>query len=112
MTPLIQLIGVKRRYQIGTETIAALDDLNFEVHAGEFLAIVGTSGSGKSTLMNILGCLDVPSDGRYILHGHDVRELSDDALSELRNREIGFIFQSFQLLPRATALENVGLPLV
>jgi putative ABC transport system ATP-binding protein len=97
---------------MGGELIAALAGVSFEIQAGEFVAIIGSSGSGKSTLMNILGCLDTPSRGSYQLRGHDVRALSDDALSDLRNREIGFIFQNFQLLPRASALENVALPLV
>ena len=97
---------------MGGEVIAALDGVSFAIHSGEFVAIVGSSGSGKSTLMNLLGCLDTPSRGIYRLRGQDVRSLSDDALSELRNREIGFIFQNFQLLPRASALENVALPLV
>jgi putative ABC transport system ATP-binding protein len=103
---------VERHYSMGGEVIAALAGVSFAIHSGEFVAIVGSSGSGKSTLMNLLGCLDTPSRGIYRLRGHDVRSLSDDALSELRNREIGFIFQNFQLLPRASALENVALPLV
>jgi putative ABC transport system ATP-binding protein len=111
-TPLIELKGVSRRFAMGGEIIAALDGVSFSVARGEYVAIVGASGSGKSTLMNILGCLDVPSEGVYALGGHDVRGLDDDALSALRNREIGFIFQSFQLLPRQTALGNVELPLV
>jgi putative ABC transport system ATP-binding protein len=94
------------------ETIAALDDVSFRISRGEYVAIVGASGSGKSTLMNILGCLDLPSAGSYLLGGRDVRGLGDDELSELRNREIGFVFQSFQLLPRQSALANVELPLV
>jgi putative ABC transport system ATP-binding protein len=109
---LIELAGVKRHYRMGDETIAALDGVSFQIHKGEFVAIIGTSGSGKSTLMNILGCLDTPSEGTYSLRGNDVKTLSDDDLSELRNREIGFVFQSFQLLPRADALRNVELPLV
>jgi putative ABC transport system ATP-binding protein len=109
---LIELKGVSRRFVMGGETIAALDGVSFSVARGEYVAIVGASGSGKSTLMNILGCLDVPSEGVYALGGQDVRGLDDDALSALRNREIGFIFQSFQLLPRQTALGNVELPLV
>jgi putative ABC transport system ATP-binding protein len=103
---------VERNYSMGGEIIAALAGVSFEIQAGEFVAIIGSSGSGKSTLMNILGCLDTPSRGTYQLRGHDVRSLSDDALSDLRNREIGFIFQNFQLLPRASALDNVALPLV
>jgi putative ABC transport system ATP-binding protein len=110
--PLLELDGVSRRYQMGSETIHALKDVSFKVHRGEYVAIIGTSGSGKSTLLNLLGCLDTPTDGAYRLRGRDVRGLDDDALSDLRNREIGFIFQTFQLLPRTTALENVELPLV
>jgi putative ABC transport system ATP-binding protein len=109
---LLQLDAVSRRYQMGSETIWALREVSFRVEKGEYLGIVGQSGSGKSTLLNILGCLDTPSDGVYSLRGRDVRGLSDDALSDLRNREIGFVFQTFQLLPRTTALENVELPLV
>src|SRR5262245_40872716 len=97
---------------MGGETIHALYRVSFDISPGEYVAIVGQSGSGKSTLMNILGCLDTPSEGTYRLRGKDVRGLSDDALSDLRNREIGFVFQTFQLLPRTTALENVELPLV
>jgi putative ABC transport system ATP-binding protein len=110
--PLLELAGVSRLYQMGSETIHALHDVSFQVAAGEYLGIVGASGSGKSTLLNILGCLDTPSAGTYRLRGKDVRGLSDDALSDLRNREIGFVFQTFQLLARTTALENVELPLV
>jgi putative ABC transport system ATP-binding protein len=110
--PLLELDGVSRRYQMGSETIHALREVSFKVHRGEYVAIIGTSGSGKSTLLNLLGCLDTPTDGAYRLRGRDVRGLDDDALSDLRNREIGFIFQTFQLLPRTTALENVELPLV
>ena len=110
--PLLELDSVSRRYQMGSETIHALRDVSFTVHRGEYVAIIGTSGSGKSTLLNLLGCLDTPTDGAYRLRGRDVKGLDDDALSDLRNREIGFIFQTFQLLPRTTALENVELPLV
>jgi putative ABC transport system ATP-binding protein len=110
--PLIALNDVTRRFVMGAETVAALAGVSFTVKRGEYVAIVGASGSGKSTLMNILGCLDVPSTGSYALGGQDVRGLGDDALSALRNREIGFIFQSFQLLPRQSALANVELPLV
>jgi putative ABC transport system ATP-binding protein len=110
--PLIDIHGVKRHYRMGTEVVAALDGVSFEIARGEFVAIIGSSGSGKSTLMNIIGCLDTPSEGTYRLRGRDVETLSDDALSELRNREIGFIFQNFQLLPRASAIKNVELPLV
>ncbi|HKA91762.1 MAG TPA: ABC transporter ATP-binding protein [Haliangiales bacterium] len=109
---LLELEGVSRIYKMGAETIYALREVSFTVERGEYVAIVGQSGSGKSTLLNILGCLDSPSGGAYRLRGKDVRGLGDDALSALRNREIGFIFQTFQLLPRTTALENVELPLV
>jgi putative ABC transport system ATP-binding protein len=110
--PLIRIADVKRHYRMGDETIAALDGVSFDIGCGEMLAIVGSSGSGKSTLMNILGCLDVPTSGSYRLRDRDVQDLSDDELSALRNREIGFIFQNFQLLSRASALKNVELPLV
>ena len=109
---LLSLHEIKRLYHMGGETISALAGVSFDIDKGELVAIVGQSGSGKSTLMNILGCLDTPSAGKYKLRGTDVKDLSDDQLSDLRNREIGFIFQSFQLLPRTTALENVELPLV
>lgn len=110
--PLIEVKDVTRRFIMGGEEVAALDGVSFTITRGEYVAIVGSSGSGKSTLMNILGCLDLPSTGVYALDGEDVRKLGDDALSSLRNRQIGFIFQSFQLLPRQTALGNVELPLV
>jgi putative ABC transport system ATP-binding protein len=110
--PLLELANVSRRYKMGSETIWALRDVSFVVNRGEYVAIVGASGSGKSTLLNLLGCLDTPSDGTYRLRGKDVRGLSDNALSDLRNREIGFVFQTFQLLARTTAVENVELPLV
>jgi putative ABC transport system ATP-binding protein len=97
---------------MGAEIIYALREVSFTVSKGEYVAIIGTSGSGKSTLLNLLGCLDTPTDGHYLLRGKDVRGLGDDELSDLRNREIGFIFQTFQLLPRTTALENVELPLI
>jgi putative ABC transport system ATP-binding protein len=109
---LLEISDVTRRYPMGAETIHALREVSFTVVRGEYVAIVGTSGSGKSTLLNILGCLDTPSSGTYRLRGSDVRGLADDALSDLRNREIGFVFQTFQLLPRTSALENVELPLV
>jgi putative ABC transport system ATP-binding protein len=110
--PLLELERVARRYVMGSETINALNGVSFDVRRGEYVAIIGTSGSGKSTLLNILGCLDTPTDGTYRLRGKDVRKLDDDELSDLRNREIGFIFQTFQLLARTTALENVELPLI
>jgi len=110
--PLILVQDLHRHYQVGGETVHALDGVSFSVARGEWVAIVGQSGSGKSTLMNLVGCLDTPSSGVYRLNGSDVEGLGDDALADLRNREIGFVFQTFQLLPRATALQNVELPLV
>ncbi|MEO5729765.1 MAG: ABC transporter ATP-binding protein [Byssovorax sp.] len=109
---LIDLDHIGKTYDLGLSKVAALHDIHFAIEPGEFVAIIGQSGSGKSTLMNILGCLDVPTTGRYRLAGRDVSELSDDELADVRNQEIGFIFQSFQLLPRASALENVELPLI
>jgi len=109
---LIELDHIGKTYDLGLSKVPALRDIHFSIEPGEFVAIIGQSGSGKSTLMNILGCLDVPTSGRYVLSGRDVRELSDDELADVRNLEIGFVFQSFQLLPRATALENVELPLI
>src|SRR5919205_1174117 len=109
---LIDLVHIKKTYDLGLEKVHALKDIHFPIERGEFVAIVGQSGSGKSTLMNILGCLDVPTAGRYRLSGRDVSELEDDELADVRNLEIGFVFQSFQLLPRASALENVELPLI
>jgi len=110
--PLIVLDRLARHYLLGGEVVRALDGVTFSIARGEWVAIVGQSGSGKSTLMNLLGCLDTPTAGSYRLAGADVQGLSDDALADLRNREIGFVFQTFQLLPRATALANVELPLV
>ena len=109
---IIEVDALQRHYRMGEETIAALDGVSFRVDDGEMVAIVGRSGSGKTTLMNILGCLESPTAGRYRLAGRDVSELDDDELSAVRNRRIGFVFQSFQLLSRATALRNVELPLV
>jgi putative ABC transport system ATP-binding protein len=109
---ILEVDDVHRHYAMGSETIAALDGVSFSIARGEYVAIVGRSGSGKSTLMNLLGCLDQPTQGRYRLGGQDVQTLSDDDLSKLRNRHIGFVFQNFQLLPRASALANVGLPLL
>jgi putative ABC transport system ATP-binding protein len=110
--PLISIDQLARHYVVGGETVRALDGISFEIQAGEWVAIVGQSGSGKSTLMNLLGCLDTATSGTYRLNGADVETLSDDQLADLRNKEIGFVFQTFQLLPRATALANVELPLV
>jgi len=110
--PLIQLDHIHRHYNVGGEEVHALDDVHLNVQRGEWVAIVGQSGSGKSTLMNVIGCLDTPSAGSYILNGKDVSHMTDNELAEVRNREIGFVFQTFQLLPRDTALANVELPLV
>ncbi len=109
---LIELDHIGKMYDLGLSQVHALRDIHVSIEAGELVAIIGQSGSGKSTLMNIMGCLDVPTSGRYRLAGRDVSELTDDELSDVRNLEIGFIFQSFQLLPRASALENVELPLI
>jgi putative ABC transport system ATP-binding protein len=110
--PLIDIRDLHRHYVVGGETVHALDGVSFAIARGEFVAIVGQSGSGKSTLMNLVGCLDTPTSGSYRLAGADVQGLSDDALADLRNKEIGFVFQTFQLLPRASAVANVELPLV
>ena len=109
---LLELDGVVRRYDMGSEKVFALNGVSFTIARGEYVSIMGSSGSGKSTLLNILGALDTPNEGVYRLRGRDVKGLSDNELSDLRNQEIGFIFQTFQLLPRTTALENVELPLV
>jgi putative ABC transport system ATP-binding protein len=109
---LIRLEHIGRRYRMGTETIHALRDVSLEIARGEYLAVMGPSGSGKSTLMNLIGCLDSPSAGRYILNGEDVRGLDDNRLADVRNREIGFVFQTFNLLSRSNALHNVELPLI
>jgi len=109
---LIRIQHITRRYQMGTETVHALRGVSLEIGRGEYVAIMGPSGSGKSTLMNVLGCLDTPSSGRYELNGTDVSQMDDNALAEVRNREIGFVFQTFNLLPRSTALHNVELPLI
>jgi putative ABC transport system ATP-binding protein len=109
---LIELDHIGKTYDLGATQVAALRDIHMSIDAGELVAIIGQSGSGKSTLMNIIGCLDVPTTGRCRLSGRDVNELSDDELADVRNLEIGFIFQNFQLLPRASALENVELPLI
>jgi len=112
VAPLIELVDIARYYQMGDERIRALDGVSFGIDKGEMVAIVGSSGSGKSTLLNILGCLDTPSRGQYRLAGRDVAGCSDDELAAVRNRQIGFVFQSFQLLTRASAQKNVALPLV
>lgn len=111
-TPLIEIQGIKRYYQMGSETVKALDSVNLQIFKNEYVAIMGHSGSGKTTMMNILGCLDTPTSGKYILNNHDVSSLNDNSLAEIRNKEIGFVFQTFNLLPRLSSLENVMLPLV
>lgn len=109
---IIEATSLKKIYKIGENVVNALDDVSFKVKEGDMLAITGTSGSGKSTLMNIIGCLDKPDEGKYILSNNDVSTLSGDALAEIRNKLIGFVFQNFNLLPRMSALENVELPLL
>ncbi len=109
---IIDFKGISRFFQVGTETVKALLEVDMQIDENEFVAIMGPSGSGKSTMMNILGCLDTPTAGIYNLNGQDVSKMTDNELADVRNREIGFIFQTFNLLPRSTALENVMLPLV
>jgi putative ABC transport system ATP-binding protein len=110
--PLIRLHKISRRYQMGAETIHALREVSLEIQRGEYVAIMGPSGSGKSTLMNLIGCLDTPTGGEYELNGAQVSQMNDNQLAEIRNKEIGFIFQTFNLLPRSDALRNVELPLI
>jgi putative ABC transport system ATP-binding protein len=110
--PVIDVAGIRRQFLLGSEVVEALRGITLRIERGEYAAIIGPSGSGKSTLMNILGCLDTPSSGTYRLDGDEVQSLSDDALAEIRNRKIGFVFQTFNLMPRATAVDNVGLPLL
>lgn len=112
MKTLISLQGLCKTYTIGTQVVHALDGLDLQIDRNEYVALMGPSGSGKSTLMNILGCLDSPTQGNYTLNQQDVAHLNEDQLAEIRNREIGFVFQTFNLLPRYTALENVALPLI
>ena len=109
---VIDIRNIVRNFQLGAETIYVLKQLNLQIKRGEYVALMGPSGSGKSTLMNILGCLDTPTSGEYFLNGKEVARLSDNDLAEIRNKEIGFIFQTFNLLPRSTALDNVILPLI
>ena len=110
--PLLELEQVERRYRVGDSEIRALDGVDLSIEKGEYVAVMGASGSGKSTLLHILGCLDRPSAGHYHLAGEAVEDLDDDALASIRNRLIGFVFQSFNLLPRQTALDNAALPLL
>ncbi len=110
--PLINIKALKRDFQLGNETIYVLKGIDLQINKGEYVALMGPSGSGKSTLMNLLGCLDTPTSGTYILNGKDVSQMHDDDLAEIRNKEIGFVFQTFNLLPRTTALDNVALPMI
>ncbi|HEX5651973.1 MAG TPA: ABC transporter ATP-binding protein [Chitinophagaceae bacterium] len=112
MDTIIQLEQIRKSYFMGKNELEVLKGISLDIRRNEYVALMGPSGSGKSTLMNILGCLDTPSDGHYILNGHDVSKVEDNLLAEVRNKEIGFVFQQFNLLPRLTALENVALPLV
>lgn len=112
MQPIISLINIVRSFSIGAEEVKALRGVNLNINKNEYVALMGPSGSGKSTLMNLLGCLDTPTSGQYILNGTDVSVLNDNELAQIRNKEIGFIFQTFNLLPKSTALDNVILPLI
>lgn len=112
MKEVIRLNNIVKNYRVGTVVVQALREVNLSINEGEYVAIMGASGSGKSTMMNVIGCLDTPTSGEYTLNGQEVARLSDDELAEIRNAEIGFIFQTFNLMPRNTALENVMLPLV
>ena len=110
--PLIHIQNISKVYEMGGEQVFALRDISLDIYPNEYVALMGPSGSGKSTLMNVLGCLDTPSTGIYTFKGLDVNEMSDNDLAEIRNREIGFVFQTFNLLPRATAVKNIELPLI
>ena len=110
--PIIDIKAITRDFQLGNETVNVLKGIDLLINKGEYVALMGPSGSGKSTLMNILGCLDTPTSGSYILNGKQVSEMHDDELAEIRNKEIGFVFQTFNLMPRTTALDNVALPMV
>jgi len=112
MEKIIELKEISKAYKMGVETIHALRSISLTIHKNEYVALMGPSGSGKSTLMNVLGCLDTPTSGQYILNSISVDKMSDNALAEVRNKQIGFVFQTFNLLPRSTALENVCLPLI
>ncbi|KIQ20930.1 macrolide ABC transporter ATP-binding protein [Flavobacterium sp. MEB061] len=110
--PLIKITDIKRDFVLGNEIVYVLKGINLEINKGEYVALMGPSGSGKSTLMNLLGCLDTPTSGHYVLNGKDVSKMKDDELAGIRNKEIGFVFQTFNLLPRTTALDNVALPMI
>ncbi len=110
--PLIKITNIKRDFVLGNEIVYVLKGIDLQINKGEYVALMGPSGSGKSTLMNLLGCLDTPTSGTYILNGKDVSLMKDDELAEIRNKEIGFVFQTFNLLPRTTALDNVALPMI
>jgi putative ABC transport system ATP-binding protein len=112
MQPLIQLVNIVRNFPLGDQVVKVLKGIDLEIKQNEYVALMGPSGSGKSTLMNLLGCLDSPTGGQYFLKGLDVSKMTDNELADVRNREIGFVFQTFNLLPRSTALDNVALPLV
>ena len=112
MQPVIQVSHLRKTYTMGQTKVHALKDVSIDIDANEYVALMGPSGSGKSTLMNLLGCLDTPTDGQYVLNGTDVSSMDDGDLAEVRNKEIGFVFQTFNLLPRQSSLENVALPLV
>ncbi|HMC00686.1 MAG TPA: ABC transporter ATP-binding protein [Flavobacteriaceae bacterium] len=112
MSNIIKIRDIIRDFKLGQETVHVLKGIDLDIERGEYVAIMGPSGSGKSTLMNILGCLDTPTAGQYILNGKDVSKMSDDELADIRNTEIGFVFQTFNLLPRTTALDNVALPMI
>lgn len=109
---LIKITNIKRDFVLGNEIVYVLKGIDLEIEKGEYVALMGPSGSGKSTLMNLLGCLDTPTSGQYILNGKDVSKMHDDELADIRNKEIGFVFQTFNLLPRTTALDNVALPMI
>ena len=111
-SPLIKITNIKRDFILGNETVYVLKGIDLEINKGEYVALMGPSGSGKSTLMNLLGCLDTPTSGTYILNGKDVSQMHDDELADIRNKEIGFVFQTFNLLPRTTALAIVALPMI
>lgn len=112
MSEIIRTSEISKIYQMGTQTVNALQSISITINKGEYVAFMGPSGSGKSTLMNIVGCLDTPTDGTYVLNNKDVSHMTENELADVRNKEIGFVFQTFNLLPRATALENVALPLI